>query len=92
MTLEELMEAAIKAINETPKPATPKIVLIMPGVWSKSRLKRLLPSGHCPVGTIMQETTDGLWVSFDAVEVRAFCVAKQGAAAVEEVERIIEEL
>lgn len=74
MTLKELATQAIKAINETPKPIEPKITLIIPGVWRKSNKRRLCNGG--PVGDIVEETTNGLTVIFDAVDVLAFCAAK----------------
>lgn len=75
MTLEELAVQAIESINETPKPFEAKLTLIMPGVWRKSNKKRLMPKGKCPIGSIVQETNNGLTVLFDAVDILAFCIA-----------------
>lgn len=78
MNLVELAKLSIKSINETPKDITPTICLIMPGAWRRSNKKKLVPNGKSPIGDIVQETSDGVWVIFDATDVLAWCIASSG--------------
>ncbi len=70
MDIKELAELAIKTINETPKPMRPRFVLVFPDMeWQEN--PRITTNGTGPVGKPVQETNDGLWVIFDAVDVLA---------------------
>lgn len=83
-----------KAINETPKDSTARIVLKMKPNPRCPRQRKLVPTrGKAPVGQFMQQDETHDWYMFDAMDVLAWLVAN-GAAQVQEgnVEKITVEV
>lgn len=68
MTLNELNEIAQKSIAETP--IDPKIVLIIPADRHGNRYRL---GQHGPVRNIIQGSTDGIWVIFNANAILEWC-------------------
>lgn len=71
MQLTELAQAVIKQLNLVGHEAT--VSLVMPGRWGKSDTKRLCPGG--PKGRIMAETSSGVLVHFEAMDLAAYPAA-----------------
>jgi hypothetical protein len=75
MTIHELAAAAIESLNKNVLPSPALLTLIMPGKWGKSN-RKYLAGPRSPQGQIVQETTNGLTVIFEATDILAWCVAQ----------------
>lgn len=78
MELVDLAKLAIEAINQKSQFGTgkPGITLQMSPPQKHERPQRkLVPHGKCPVGTVLSRMDKYDVVTFDAVDVLAWCVA-----------------
>lgn len=80
MNLKDLSMACVDAINLAHeygglKNSTPCVTLQMPPSKRESPTRRLVPRGKCPIGQVRARMGDYDVVSFDAVDLLAWCVA-----------------
>ena len=88
MNIIKLADLAITAINQKSQYGTgkPGITLQMRPPQKQERpTRRLVPGGKCPVGTVLARMDDYDVVTFDAVDVLAWCIANSdGVIKIEE--------
>ena len=79
MNIYELSMLCVKAINQKSLPglekSTPSVTLQMPPSRREARTRRLVPSGRCPIGSVLSRMGEYDIVVFDAVDLLAWCVA-----------------
>lgn len=75
INLLELALAASNSLTNTPSPIPPTIAIKMTGEWGTTNQK-YLNGANSPMGNIVKEDEDGVYVIFDAIDVLAYCTAK----------------
>lgn len=77
MNVIELADICVGAINQKSTFGTgkPGITLQMPPQKQERPTRRLVPRGKSPVGTVLSRMGDYDVVTFDAVDVLAWCIA-----------------